>query len=134
MSQENVEYVREAFDRFQAGDAGWADLVHPDVEWDISAHPLPDVPNTGRGRDNLLTAVLATYLGGWLDYRSEIKEIIDAGDDVVLVLHETARLRDSGATLDRDIVQVWTVSGREWVFFRVFPTKAQALEAIGLSG
>jgi ketosteroid isomerase-like protein len=132
VSEENVENARDAFDRFQAGDAGWADLLHPDVEWDIAAHPLPDVPNRGRGRDDLLSKVFATYLGGWLDYRSELKEIIDAREDVVLVLHETARLRDSGATLDRDIVQVWTVSGRMWVFFRVFPTKAQALEAVGL--
>jgi ketosteroid isomerase-like protein len=132
MSEENVEAVREAFDRFQAGDAGWTELVHPDVEWDISAHPLPDVPNRGRGRDDLLATVLATYLSGWLDYRSEIKEIIDAGDDVVMILHETARMRDSGAVLERDIAQVWTVRGRMWVFFRVFQSKAQALEAVGL--
>jgi ketosteroid isomerase-like protein len=132
MSEENVKIVRETFERFQAGDAGWTDRLDPDIEWDISAHPLPDVPNRGRGRDDFLSKVLATYLSGWLDYRSEVKEVIDAGDDVVLVLHETARMRMSGATLERDLVQVWTVSGDRWVFFRVFSTKAQAIEALGL--
>src|SRR5215218_3864963 len=95
MSRENVERIRETFRRFQLGDPGWIDAIDRDIEWDISAHPLPDVPNRGRGREQLLNEVFATYFSGWLDYRPEIRETIDAGDDVVLVLHETARLRDS---------------------------------------
>jgi ketosteroid isomerase-like protein len=133
MSQENVEMVRDTFRRFQAGDQGWIEAVDRDIEWDISAHPLPDVPNRGRGRENLLTEVLATYFGGWLDYRPEIRETIDAGDDVLVVLHETARLRDSDTALDRDLVQVWTVRNGLSVLFRVFPTKAAALDALELS-
>jgi hypothetical protein len=45
MSQENVERVRDNFRRFQSGDQGWIETIDPDIEWDISAHPLPDVPN-----------------------------------------------------------------------------------------
>jgi ketosteroid isomerase-like protein len=133
MSQENVERIRDTFRRFQSGDPGWIDAIDRDVEWDISAHPLPDVPNRGRGREQLLNEVFATYFSGWLDYRPEIRETIDAGDDVVLVLHETARLRDSDTALDRDLVQVWTMREGRSVFLRVFPTKATALDALGLS-
>jgi ketosteroid isomerase-like protein len=132
MPQENVERVRDNFRRFQSGDQGWIETIDPDIEWDISAHPLPDVPNRGRGKEQLLSEVLATYLRGWLDYRSEIREAVDAGDDVVVVLHETARLRDSDTALDRDLIQVWTVREGAAVFFRVFPTKQAALEALGL--
>jgi ketosteroid isomerase-like protein len=133
MTQENVELVRDTFRRFLSGDQGWIEAVDRDIEWDISAHPLPDVPNRGRGRENLLSEVFATYFSGWLDYRPEIRETIDAGDDVVVVLHETARLRDSDTALDRDLVQVWTLRKGLSVFFRVFPTKAAALAALGLA-
>ena len=133
MSQENVEIAREGFRRFQASDAGWIDSLDPEVGWDISAHPLPDVPKRGRGREELLTQVFATYLGGWVDWRAELREAIDAGDDVVLVLRETARLRDSGAVLDREVAYVWTMRDERVVFLRVFRTKAAAFEALGLA-
>jgi hypothetical protein len=55
MSEENVEVVRRGrasrlrrvvgsgdFDRY-------LETIDPDIRWDISAHPLPDVPNTGQG-------------------------------------------------------------------------------------
>jgi ketosteroid isomerase-like protein len=132
MSRENVDRIRDSFRRFQSGNPGWIEAIDPDIEWDISAHPLPDVPNRGRGREQLLSEVFATYFSGWLDYQPEIRETIDAGDDVILVLHETARLRDSETALDRDLVQVWTVREGLSVLFRVFPTKAAALDALGL--
>jgi ketosteroid isomerase-like protein len=132
MSRENVERVRETFRRFQSEDPGWIETIDRDIDWDISAYPLPDVPDRGCGRDRLLSEVFATYFSGWLDYRVEIREAIDAGDDVVIVLRETARLRDSDAALDREIVQVWTVGGGLYVRFRVFRAKAAALEAVGL--
>ncbi len=133
MSEENIERVRETFRRFQTGDPGWIKTIDRDIAWDISAYPLPDVPNRGRGRDRLLREVFTTYFSGWLDYRVEIREAIDAGVDVVVVLRETARLRDSDAALDREIVQVWTVGGGLYVRFRVLRAKAAALVAVGLS-
>ena len=47
-------------------------------------HPLPDVPNHGRGRDALATDMLAVYMSGWTNYSAELKEMVDAGDHVVL--------------------------------------------------
>ena len=105
MSQGNVELVKRSFELFLRGDLeAWLDTLHPDVGWDISAHPLPDVPNHGRGRD-AFTDMTATYLSGWIDYSAELKELVDAGD----------------------------VRNGRVVFLRVFQTKAEALEAAGLS-
>ena len=64
---------------------------------------------------------------------AELKELIDAGDQVVAVVHETAKMRDSGVALDRDLVQLWTVRDGRGTFLRVFRTKAEALEAAGLA-
>jgi len=132
MSEENLERARRTFKRFEAGDPSWTEVLHPDIEWDISAHPLPDVPNRGQGRDELL-AFLSTYFSGWNDYRSELRELVDAGDDFVAVLHETVRMGETGTDLERDLVQVWTVRDGSWVVLRVFPTKQAALAALGLA-
>jgi uncharacterized protein len=134
MSEENVEVVRRGMELWLGGDfEGWRATIDPDVGWDISMHPLPDVPNLGRGRDALVTDMLAVYMSGWTEYSAEPKEMVDAGDHVVLVLHETAKMRDSGVPLDRDLVHVWTVRDGRATFLRVFRTKAEALEAVGLS-
>ena len=134
MSRENVETVGRAMELWLRGDLdAWLELMDPDIGWDISTHPLPDVPNHGRGRDALMADMIVTYLSGWTDYSAELKEVIDAGDQVVVVMHETARMRDTGVPLDRDLVQVWTVRDGRASFLRVFRTKVEALEAAGLS-
>ena len=134
MSQENVEIVRRSYELWLGGDFdAWLTTIDPDIGWDISTHPLPDVPNHGRGRDALVTDMLGTYLSGWTDYSAELKELVDAGDHVVAVLHETAKMRETGVTLDRDLVHLWTVRDGRGSFLRVFRTKAEALESAGLS-
>ena len=132
MSDENVEAVRRSFDLWLSGEVdAWRETLDPNVGWDISTHPLPDVPNHGRGCDALLTDVFATYMSGWNDYSVELKELIDAGDQVVAVLHETAKMRDTDVPLDRDLVHLWTVDDGRASFLRVFRTKEEALEAAG---
>lgn len=80
----------------------------------------------------MLTDVFATYMSGWNDYSVELKELIDAGDQVIAVLHETAKMRDTDVPLDRDLVHLWTVRDGRTSFLRVFQTKEEALEAAGL--
>ena len=133
MSQENVEIVRTAYAAFQAGDPDWSSWVHPDITWDFSAYPLADLPSKGQGREALLSEVIETYFSGWVDYRGEIVETIDVGDDVVVILHEKARMRGSEVTLERDVAHVWTVREGKWVRWLILPDRDAALEAAGLS-
>ena len=37
-------------------------------------------------------------LRGWLDYEATVDDVIDAGDNVVVILYERARVRGSDAT------------------------------------
>jgi ketosteroid isomerase-like protein len=133
MSQENVEVVRASFELWRDGRMGeWIGMLNADIEWDISAHPLPDFPNRGSGRDAFV-GHMGDYLSGWTDYEASSKELIDRGDDVVVIMHERARMPDSDMMLDRDLPNVWTVRDGRAVRFRVFKTRAEALEAVGLS-
>jgi ketosteroid isomerase-like protein len=133
MSEENVAILRRAFTAALQGDpSAFRQLMEPDVGWDISAHPLPDVPNRGQGRDALI-AGWATYLAGWNDYRGEITETIATGDHLVVVVHETARMLHTDVMLDRDLIHLWTLSDGRISFARVFRTTAEALEAAEMS-
>jgi len=132
MSEENVAIAREAYGRFVEGDPTWTDWLHPNIAWDFSAYPLADLPTHGRGSEELLREVIETYFSGWVDYRAEILETIDAGDDVIVVIHEVARMRGSDAVLERDVAHIWTIRERKWVLWRIFSSRAAALEAAGL--
>jgi ketosteroid isomerase-like protein len=130
-SQENLETVRRLMQAYVAGDIdGVVRQLDPGIEWDISAHPLPDWPNTGSGLADFRRHVVG-YARGWRHYRAELSELIEAGDEILAILRETVGLRDSDAVLDRDLPQVWTVRDGVVVRLRVFKTKAQALEAAG---
>ena len=133
MSQENVEIARQAYAAFQAQDPNWAEWVHPEIKWDFSAYPLADLPSRGRGREALLTKVIETYFSGWVDYRGEVVEMLDAGDDVIVLLHESARMRDSDVELERVVAHIWTVRNGKWVRWLILPSRDAALEAAGLS-
>ncbi len=133
MSRNNVEAVAASWDLWLRRDFDrWLETIDPEIEWDISAYPLPDWPDRGKGREQWVRH-LSGYMAAWIDHTQEVRELIDAGDDVVVVVRETARMRDSGATLDRMVNFVFTLRDGRAVRFRVFLTKEQALEAVGLS-
>ena len=62
MSQENVDLIRLGTELWLSGDfEGWLETIDPEIGWDISTHPLSDVPNRGRGREAFITDTLGTY-------------------------------------------------------------------------
>jgi ketosteroid isomerase-like protein len=131
VSSRGVEIVRAAFAAWSAGRVEeFAGMLDPDLTWDIAAHPLPDFPDRGSGREPFL-GHLAGYAAGWVDYEVSQADVIDAGDEVIDVLHERAAMRGTDVVLDRELVVVWTVAGDLLTRFRVFRTRAEALAALG---
>jgi ketosteroid isomerase-like protein len=68
----------------------------------------------------------------WNDLRIELKELIDAGRDVVAVTRHHGTGRASGAAVQAVVAYVFTVENGKLVCMRIFNTKTQALEAVGL--
>jgi ketosteroid isomerase-like protein len=132
MSQENVEIVRRMLDAFLAGDAdAAATAFDPEMAWDASAYPFPDLPQGGGGRDAYLRAV-AAYAAAWPGYEATLAEVISAENDVVVVLHETIRAAGGHLPLERDLFAVYTVHDRRISLVRFYKTRKEALEAAGL--
>jgi ketosteroid isomerase-like protein len=131
MSQENVELIHAALEAWQRGENRWADEIGVEVEWDNAGYPAVGA-HRGAGREAFLE-FLNQYWATWRPYKATIKELIDAGDDVVVVLRETVRTMGSGPFIERDAAQVWGVQDGRIVRYRAYRTKEAALEAAGHS-
>jgi ketosteroid isomerase-like protein len=144
MSEENVELVR----RLQpAPDVDIAQLVRSD---DINARWVETVtsvfhsdfecvmmsategPTTYVGLDGLRDAWL-DWTAPWARYRTEIEQLIDAGDRVVVLVRDFGRRAGGGYEVVFSAATVWSVRDGKVVRAEFFPDRARALEAAGLS-
>lgn len=131
MSEANVETVRRMYEAFHGGDADRA-LSHFDPEVAVDASRRLD-GGTGRGREYLSTTI-GRWIGTFTEWREEIDEIRDAGNGLVFVaLTQRGRGKGSGIETEGQYALVYRVEG-EWISeMTVYPDRAEALEAAGLS-
>ena len=127
MSQENVEVVRHATQNL---DAFWS-LLDERVVWDLRQSQTVDLRGVYIGRDAVIEAS-RHYWGTWDDYRVVVEEPIEAGSSVV-VGSEIGRGKGSGVPIQRQLAQLWTLRRGKITRWEIFPDKAAALEAAGLS-
>ena len=130
MSQRNVELVRRVIGDFGA----LLELLSDDVVWDNSAFggavPL-DQEGVTRGKPEV-SRLMRSWVSTWEQFRFEAEEIIDAGDSVVVVVHESGRGRTSGLPMENRYCQVWTFRDGRIVSGAIHRQKADALKAVGL--
>jgi ketosteroid isomerase-like protein len=132
MAQENVEIVREAFESFLGGDQEkTAQLVDPEVEFHGTVGGLQE-GQIAHGQSEIDQTFESEDLEAWEERRLEPEEFIDAGDDVVVLLHEYRRGKGSGVELETETAVVVAVSGGRVVRIQGYMDRGAALEAAGL--
>jgi ketosteroid isomerase-like protein len=130
VSQANEEKVRAAYEAAARTRGPDFDFLDPDIEWHTRAD-LPDAA-TYRGHDGV-AKLFSEWSESFDDLRFDPEEFIDAGDDVVIaVLRLSGRIRDSGEEVTMPETHVWTMRDGKGVECREYPTKAEALKAVGL--
>jgi len=128
---ENVEIVKAFTSLFEAGDRNaWRQHFDPEVVWDTSTSKMP-AAGIYHGHEGV-ERFFREWLGAWSDYRMETRELIDAGDSVVIRLHQWGRGKETGAEVDSRTWQVFTFRDGKIVHCRGYPTKEEALAAAGL--
>jgi ketosteroid isomerase-like protein len=133
MSQENVEIVRAAFEAFLEGDQEkTAQLVDPALEFHGTIGGLQE-GQIAHGQSEIDQTFESEDLEAWEERRLEPEEFIDAGDDVVVLLHEYRRGKGSGVELETETAVVVTVSGGRVVRIQGYMDRKAALAAVGLS-
>ena len=136
MSQSNVDVVRRLYDAAaRRDDVIPFGLYAEDILWDIS--------NSGRA----LLAMKPVYHGhegvrqywrettsafGEIDF--EVRELIDAGDQVLAVIREREVGRASGVPVETTHLAVLTLSGGKVVQIQMFDDPQQVREAAELAG
>jgi ketosteroid isomerase-like protein len=132
MSQENVNIVREAFESFLGGDEEkTAQLLDPEVEFHGTVGGLQE-GQIAHGQSEIDQTFESEDLEAWEERRLEPEEFIDAGDDVVVLLHEYRRGKGSGVELETETAVVVAVSGGRVVRIQGYMDRGAALEAAGL--
>lgn len=134
MSQETLEVVRRLYEAIERGDSATVlALYSPDVEWDMSGYPYGDMIDArSRGHAGLRKFWRELY-DAWGSYEHELHELIDAGDFVVSIVTDRARGRASGAEVEIDAFGVWMIDHGKITRVVWYRSRADALEAVGLS-
>jgi ketosteroid isomerase-like protein len=133
MSEEWVDLVRLGFEAIQRGDmAAFDGMTTEDL---VMVQP-PEVPDskTYEGRDAIADS-LEDWPKQWEDFRMDLIEIIDAGDEAaVMVTRHRGRGRESGIEMDFEVFYVQRGRDGKLARTEMFFSREQALEAVGLSG
>jgi ketosteroid isomerase-like protein len=134
MSQENVDLVRAAFEAFLAGDRErTARLVDPEVEFHGTVGGLQE-GQTARGQADIDETFESEDLEAWEERRLEPEQFIDAGDSVVVLLHEYRRGKGSGVELETETAVVVAVVDGRVARIQGYMDRQAALEAAEVAG
>jgi uncharacterized protein len=126
----NLEIVRRSYEAFERGDldAVLADL-DPGIEW----HQAQGLPHGGlyRGRDEVRRNVFEPLDAEWWSEFSALPdEILDAGDELVVLGRYRGTAKGTGKRLDVPFVHVWTLRDERATRFRQFLDTAGWIEAL----
>jgi ketosteroid isomerase-like protein len=132
MSQENVERARRGFGAFaQGGPEAVVGVLDPEIELWLPSGMI-QAGGTYRGREAVL-GWMQEWAEAWEEIEYTPEEFTDAGDAVVVGVLYEGRGKGSGVRTE----------GRFWYVFKyldgrlrrweLYPERAQALEAAGLS-
>jgi ketosteroid isomerase-like protein len=133
MSRENVETLRRVFNLYNRRDFDAAvQYLHPEASLHPALTAPPVVRTEYRGRAGV-KEFYEVVTEVWESFTVHPKEIIEApGSRLVVVENWRARGRD-GIEIDTELTDIYEF--RDGLCFRIdgFRTKAEALEAAGLS-
>ncbi len=132
MSQENLEIVRRGYEAMNKREfPRMSEFLHPEVEFDLSRNIMnPDVYRGYEGFERLVGVIEDV----WDDFRFEVHDLIDGGDQVVAEVSVLGTGRGSGVETEMRIFNVWTLrDGKVARLAGGYRERADALDAAGLS-
>jgi ketosteroid isomerase-like protein len=122
----NADAIRSAID---SGPAALLALLREDVEWDYVG-AFPEVV-TYHGPAEV-ARFMEEWTSGFEDFGIEAEEVVDAGDTVLVLVHQWGRGRDTGAAVEDRTWQVFDFRDGKIGHCRGYETEAEARAAAGL--
>jgi ketosteroid isomerase-like protein len=132
MSQENVEAVRRILSDTPALSRIIAQ-TSPDFVWDMSTFDGWVEQGEFHGLEEFM-GFLRRWVEPYAEWQIEVEDVIDTErDEVLAVLHQRGRLRDSESWVEMHYGIVYTIQSSQVQRAQVYATPEQALKAAGLS-
>jgi ketosteroid isomerase-like protein len=126
----NVQILREVLpESGPANPEALLAILDENVEWDYVG-AFPEVV-TYHGPE-AVRAFLGEWAAAFDGFGFEAEEVIDAGDHVVVHLHQWGHGKETGAQVESRTWQVFTFRDGRIVHCRGYATKPEAFEAAGL--
>jgi ketosteroid isomerase-like protein len=130
MSQENVELAHRTYQAFNRRDLdAFLALMDPEVNFTTR---FVEMEGGSFHRHDGVRRWWEDLLSFSPDYQAEVLEIRDSASFVIVGVRVQGRARDSGVPVEETIWQVGKWRDRKAVWWAVYPSKAEALEAVGL--
>jgi ketosteroid isomerase-like protein len=130
MSQD-IETIRAAYEAVNRGD--WDNAfraTHPDFEWKTADR----VPNAGTYHGpQEVRQFLEDQRKPFDEVRFEPEEFFERGERIVVFVLARFRPRGSSAMVETRIAHLWTMRDGKATRGEAFPTREEALQAVGLS-
>jgi ketosteroid isomerase-like protein len=133
-STENVDRVRDVYTEWGRGNmTAGPELFDPELVFEAF---LPDAAERVMVKGLMeVETFMREFLRQWRDYRLIGDEFRAIGGDTVLVLgHQTASGRQSGAAVEHPMSSVWTFRDGKVVHLLFDPDRRKVLEAAGVAG
>ncbi len=131
MSTENVELIRTWTDAFNRRDF---DVMVESLDPEVELHEWPTAPGaeTYHGPDGALRAI-DKWFEVWEWMHIDVEDIVDAGDRVLVKLHQRAKGRGSAIEVEIRSFNVYTFRGGRITRIELFTDEEPAVEAAGLA-
>jgi len=102
-----MDALRRGYEALNRGDVSVVlALLDPDIEWH-EPEPSPEA-GTYSGR-----ASFERFLRSWIDsfdgFQVEPEQVVERGDKLIAVVHQSGRGRASGVRVDARLAHVWTI-------------------------
>jgi ketosteroid isomerase-like protein len=131
--QEDADRLRDAYQAFNEGGVeAFLERLAPEVQL-RDRESSPDRAETRYGKEGI-KQLFASYMEAFDALRLEPQEFIDAGDQIVVTLHQRVRGKGSGAEVVGNIAHVWTMRGEAPFRLTIFRDKESALRALNAEG
>jgi ketosteroid isomerase-like protein len=131
MSAENVERTRRGYQHFIRTREPLGEDMAPDFVWDMSTFRGWPERKLYDGADGM-REFIADWTDAWDEWRLEVIELKDAGDEVVAIVHQSGRSKTTGLEVEMDFAQLWTFEGGKQKRMRMYADPHEALRAAGL--
>jgi ketosteroid isomerase-like protein len=132
MSQENVELVRESYERFQATGEFDPEFIDPEFVFDMSTFRGWPGQQEYHGVEGA-RKFLDEWLEAWDDWELELEELHDAGEQIVAIVRQRGRSKSMGLPVDMTFAQLFTLRDGKQVRMQMYAEPSEALQAAGLS-